>query len=124
MRIFALDEIRQLKVLDKKARDIADNKLDQTLGGSYGIFAGEPTQQAVLRFTGFRANWVRKEQWHPQQQGEAQEDGSYVLKIPYADDRELLMDILKYGPDVEVLSPKNLRARVRDSLRQAAKNYE
>ena len=30
--------------------------------------------------------------------------------MPYSDDRELVMDILKYGPDVEVLEPEALRA--------------
>lgn len=34
------------------------------------------------------------------------------------------MELLKFGPDVEVLAPKNLRARLRESLREAAKNYE
>lgn len=124
LRIFALDEVHHLKVLDKKARDIADKKLDEVLGSSYGIFAGKPTQQAVLHFNSFRAGWVKHEQWHPQQQSELQEDGSYILKIPYSDDRELLMDILKFGPDVEVLAPKNLRARVRECHREAAEKYE
>jgi len=123
LRIFALDAIQSLTVIDKKARDIADDTLDRELGTSYGIFAGKPTQLAVLRFSPFRARWIVSENWHPQQQGELQVDGSYLLKIPYADDRELLMDILKYGADVEVLSPKNLRARVRDSLKTALRNY-
>lgn len=44
-------------------------------------------------------------------------------QIPYGDDRELLMDILKYGADVEVLAPKNLRARVRESLKNTLSRY-
>ena len=51
-------------------------------------------------------------------------DGSYVLEIPYADDRELVMEILKYGSDVEVLGPQTLRKRVGDSIRQAAQRYD
>jgi len=78
----------------------------------------------VLRFTPLRARWVAREQWHPEQHSEWQEDGSYQLKIPYGDDRELLMDILKYGADVEVLAPKNLRARVRDVLQEAHQKYQ
>ena len=46
-----------------------------------------------------------------------------MLHVPYADDRELLMDILKFGPDVEVLAPEALRKRVRDQLAAAAKLY-
>jgi len=34
------------------------------------------------------------------------------------------MEILKFGADVEVLAPENLRQRVAESLRQAASRYE
>ena len=51
------------------------------------------------------------------------EDGSYELKVPYSNDPELLMDILKYGADCEVVEPEGLRARVAESLRSAAKRY-
>ncbi|HWQ40381.1 MAG TPA: WYL domain-containing protein, partial [Burkholderiales bacterium] len=40
-----------------------------------------------------------------------------------ADDRELVMDILKFGPDVEVLAPDALRARVAERLEAAARRY-
>lgn len=50
-------------------------------------------------------------------------DGSYVLEIPYSGDGELVMDILKYGPDVEVLEPKALRQVITDRLNMAAERY-
>ena len=49
--------------------------------------------------------------------------GSYLLEIPYSDDRELVMDILKHGPEVEVLAPQKLRERVVEALREAAGLY-
>ena len=70
-----------------------------------------------------RARWVAHEQWHPRQKGTLEGDGSYLLEIPYADDRELMMDILKYGPDVEVVGPVSLRKRVQDLLLQATQRY-
>jgi predicted DNA-binding transcriptional regulator YafY len=45
------------------------------------------------------------------------------LEIPFTDSRELLMDILKYGRDVEVVSPKELRERVADEARGLADFY-
>jgi predicted DNA-binding transcriptional regulator YafY len=36
----------------------------------------------------------------------------YSLEVPYADDRELLQDILRQGREVEVLSPASLRQKV------------
>lgn len=123
LRTFSLDAVSELKVLEHKAKNISEKRLDTELGSSYGIFAGENSQTAVLRFTPFRARWVAREQWHPEQQGEIHPDGSYLLRIPYCDDRELLMDILKYGEEVEVLGPKELRAKVCAKLEQAVWHY-
>ena len=52
-----------------------------------------------------------------------QPDGSYLLKVPYSDDRELLGDILHYGADVQILEPKELRAKVQLTLLAAAAKY-
>ena len=36
-------------------------------------------------------------------------DGSYELTIPYADPTELVRDVMRFGPDVEVVRPEGLR---------------
>jgi predicted DNA-binding transcriptional regulator YafY len=123
LRTFSLDTISELKVQEQQARNITVKRLDAELGGSYGIFAGKKTKTALLRFTSFRARWVAREHWHPDQKGEIQPNGSYLLHIPYSDDRELLLDILKYGEEVEVLEPKELRAKVCAKLQQALRCY-
>lgn len=50
-------------------------------------------------------------------------DGSYLLEIPYSDDRELLMDIMKHGDRVEVLAPANLHKKIGKVLESAANKY-
>ncbi|HEB62973.1 MAG TPA: WYL domain-containing protein, partial [Gammaproteobacteria bacterium] len=50
--------------------------------------------------------------------------GKYELQIPYSDERELLMEILKYGPDVEVIAPEELRNKVSQYLQQAIQHYQ
>ena len=100
-----------------------EKQLDAHYASSYGIFAGEPKHIAVLRFTPESARWVADEHWHPQQQGLMLADGSYELRIPYSDPRELVMDNLKHGADVEVASPKSLREAVVQHLRTALVRY-
>lgn len=123
LRSFAVERISAARALPQRCHDIPDAQLDAHYASSYGIFAGEPEHTAVLRFTPERARWVADEHWHPAQQGSSLENGSYELRIPYSDPRELLMDILKYGPDVEVISPETLRDAVAERLLQALKNY-
>ena len=63
------------------------------------------------------------QKWHSKQKGRIEDDGSYLLELPYSDDRELVMDILKHGPDVEVLGPEALRRRVAAPIAAASKLY-
>ena len=93
--------------------------LNEELGSSYGIFTGKADKIAKLRFTPERARWVAGETWHPQQKTTFDAEGYYLLEVPYREDQELVMDILKHGPEVEVLSPKGLREKVAQLHKQA-----
>ena len=124
LRTFAVDAIDEATVLEQPAIEVKDETLDRHLTSGYGIFAGVHTQEAVLLFNATRARWVATEVWHPQQDGKLQLDGGYLLKLPYSREPELVMDILKYGADVEVLSPESLRTAVANQLRDAARLYE
>jgi proteasome accessory factor C len=123
LRIFAVECIRAVEPLAKPARTVAESTLNRELASSYGIFAGQPHAIAVLQFTAKRARWVAEEIWHPEQQSRWLEDGRYELRLPYSDDRELLMDILKYGAEVEVVAPEALRQAVGKQLDAAASQY-
>ncbi|WP_048440637.1 YafY family protein [Caenimonas sp. SL110] len=115
LRSFSVDALTDAHVLETSAKEIAAKRLDEMLSVSYGIFGGAPSAWAVLKFTPERARWVRGEQWHPMQESREEPDGSYVLSVPYSDDREILGDILRYGADVAVMEPKELRKKVQQA---------
>ena len=123
LRTFSLDRIDAAAELKKKARNLSDEELDDHLAGAFGIFAGKPDKIAKLVFNQRRARWVSNETWHPDQKGQWREDGSYELHLPYHHAPELIGDILKYGAEVEVLEPPELREAVVAELAKAAKNY-
>lgn len=112
IRSFAVDAIRHAGVSEKKAKSLSDRDLDAVLGAGYGIFGGRKVQWATLRFTPERARWVAAEEWHPQQKTHFEPDGSYVMEIPYSAEPELLMDVLRHVPEVQVLGPASLRQRL------------
>lgn len=93
------------------------------IAGGYGIFPGEAVQTVRLRFTPFRARWIRGQVWHSGQVITERPDGGLDLALPVSDFREIKMKILENGADVEVLAPATLRDAVRDELEKAARIY-
>ncbi len=123
LRSFSIDAITRLEVLEATAKEVAAKRIDEAVGAGYGIFGGAPKAWATLKFTPERARWVAEETWHPQQESKTEADGSYVLSFPYSDDRELLSDIMRFGADVQVMSPPALRTKVQKGFLEAAAKY-
>jgi predicted DNA-binding transcriptional regulator YafY len=117
---FSMDAIVAAHSTEGKAVDMEEAELDAVLAGGYGIFSGKPTATAVLLFSETISRWVSAEVWHPEQQGQWV-GAQWQVSFPYSDTRELIMDIMRYGPDVQVLSPEPLAKAVRDRHREAAR---
>ncbi len=123
IRSFSIDAITAAEMLGERAKEIRSSELKGYFEKGYGIFSGSKVQWAKLRFSPARARWVANESWHPKQRGSYEPDGSYLLELPYADDRELLMDVMRHGSEVEVLAPQHLRGRIKDILKAALEIY-
>jgi predicted DNA-binding transcriptional regulator YafY len=123
LRSFALERIREQTLLDEPAREIPAAELSSHFDPSYGIFSGPAEHAAELRFSPETARWVAEELWHPDQQGGFEADGSWRLRVPFSSARELTMDILRYGAEVEVLGPPFLREAVAAEARRTAARY-
>lgn len=123
LRRFALDAVQDAALLDARARELSLRKVESAMDGGYGIYAGAATQWATLVFEPQAAQWVGREQWHPQQRGRWLDDGRYELQLPYADPTEIAMDVMRHGDQVRVSAPPELAAQVADALRRAAQRY-
>ena len=123
---FALDAIETAQVLDTRAKEVATRQVQAEMDAGYGIYAGGTRRWAVLRFDAQAAPWASREQWHPEQQGrwlDAEGQGAYELRVPYVDETEIVMDVMRQGPEVQVLEPASLRERVRQRHAAAAALY-
>ena len=123
VRSFSTEAIQRASILDSAAKEVSARTIDQPVGEGYGIFGGSPKGWAKLRFTSERARWVAGERWHSKQRSEMLADWSYVLEIPYSDERELVRDLLRFGADVEVMAPPDLRSRIKRVLHEAVGRY-
>ena len=120
---FALDAIENADALQTRAKEVPFKQIEADMDGGYGIYAGAKRHWATLVFEAQAAMWVSREEWHPDQVGKWLEDGRYELRVPYANDTEIIMDILRHGDHVRVLHPQALRNAVVARLSGAVLQY-
>lgn len=117
---FALDAIESAGALDMKAKEVPLKQVEAEMDGGYGIYAGAKPRWATLIFRPQAAQWVSREEWHPQQVGRWLQDGCYELQVPYIDETEIVMDVLRHGEQVKVAQPAQLAGLVRKRHAEAA----
>lgn len=122
LRLFSLDRMQSPQLHEQSAQETSHEKLAEFADHSFGIFTGPAKEIAHLRFSPTAARWVADEIWHPAQRGEWQGDG-YHLHVPYSNPTELLMDILRHGPQVEVIAPASLRQALAQNIEKMQAIY-
>ena len=98
--------------------------LEDALDSRYGLYTSQSKHVAVLQFHPETASLIDGDMWDEAGMGERRPDGSYVLKIPYWEPRDLLPEILRLGTQVRVLGPDELRNAVVAHLTEALEAYE
>ncbi len=117
LRRFALDAVERAAISEAAALELSLAEVEAAMDAGYGIYAGGKRRWATLVFSARAAVWVGREEWHSMQRSRWLDDGRYELRLPYVDDTELVMDILRQAEDVEVQSPADLRDKVQRKLR-------
>jgi predicted DNA-binding transcriptional regulator YafY len=117
---FALSRIRALKVASTRLPDPAEAlDIPAFLGAFFGITGGEKERKVHLRFSSRVAIYIGERIWHQDQRIIRRRDGSLDLRFTTRGWKELVRWILSWQPDVEVLTPRELRDRIAEKLEQA-----
>lgn len=122
MKTFSLERIRSAELMGKACREVAIRAAEET-DETFGIFSGQDVQKASIHFDAAMSPYVRGEVWHRKQVLLENADGTVTLEVPYANETELVGQILSYGPHAEVLQPAALRAAVAKALKSAMALY-
>lgn len=90
---------------------------------TFGIFHGKESREVCLCFSKDVSTWIAEQAWHPAQTTFIRKDGRLCLTIPVADFREIKREILKYGSQVEVISPKSLSEEIKQEIKKMRRIY-
>jgi predicted DNA-binding transcriptional regulator YafY len=90
---------------------------------NFGIMTGSESFEVCLRFSPAVSPWLAEQVWHPAQQMRWEDGKTLCLTFPVADFREVKREILKYGAQVEVLTPETLREEVKREIENMGNLY-
>jgi predicted DNA-binding transcriptional regulator YafY len=124
IRTLALDRISSIRLTDRIFTPDKSFDASQFFLYSFGIgtYSGVP-ETIVLKSDPVQARYILANPLHPTQQVKEVESGFMEFSLTVIPSDELRMQILSYGPRVEVLRPRWLRREIQDSLSKALANY-
>ncbi len=123
VRTFALDRIISLKLLEEHfvPRDIAP---EEELSGAFGtVVDGEPVE-VVLRFDKGCKPYIQRKKWHGSQKERDLKDGRLELRFRVNGLEGITHWIYSWLPNVEVVSPKELKSTLQKDLETALKRHK
>jgi predicted DNA-binding transcriptional regulator YafY len=99
--------------------------IEKTTINAWGIWDDKKneTKEVRLRFSSAIAERVISSKWHKSEITEPQPDGSLLFSVTIAEPLEMLTWIRRWGANVEILEPVDLRERFRDEVRRMTKTY-
>ena len=124
LRDFVLSRIRSVapSPCTLSSRETATS-VKEYIRKNFGIMTGAETFDVSLRFSASVSPWLAEQVWHPAQRLRWEDDNTLCLTFPVADFREVKREILKYGAQVEVLTPTGLREEVRREIEKMGDMY-
>lgn len=120
----ALDRIEEVSKCDVPfcKNDLVDfNSYFDDIVGVSVPYKKEELRTITLRFTPGRFKYAVSKPIHSSQT--VVDDNECVIAVKVIPTRELDQAILAFGPDVEVLSPKDYRAKIESQIEECLKKY-
>jgi predicted DNA-binding transcriptional regulator YafY len=124
LRDFAISRILEVHPTGEPATEHPEFDRDAYIAGHFGGFQGDREIEVVIRFDGYQARWIREKTWPGQIAQAEQEDGSLLLHLRVTSLEGLQRWVLQYGSHAQVLTPPELRQRIRHEAEKMVKLYQ
>ena len=120
VRVFRIDRIKDLSITDEEFEPPPEEKTDESPPGPYGA-AGSGKIEVRLRFSPALARWAREQ---PIFSRAKMERGRLTCTLHTDNLSWLERELLQYGTEVEILSPPEVKEKLRARVRSLLTMYE
>ena len=121
---FKIERIEAIEATSETYVIPPDFDANKYLGSSWGIIVDEKVKTVRLKVAPAIARIMEETRWHPSQVVKQQKDGSAIMTLRAAVTVELSSWILRWGEQMEVLEPKELREEVLRTAKALVKIYQ
>ena len=125
-RIYSLDRIINLDVLDKPLSLPDGFDAEDFFSRYFGIITGTETRVEIveIKVDSDQVKYFRSLPLHPSQQETEADDGSSIFKYRLVPTFDFKQEILSHGQSVEILSPESLRDEIHADIKAMLKRYD
>lgn len=125
VRVYGLDRIARLELSENRFSLPPGFDVDELFATSYGVYLSEtPACEIVFRTSAKNAEYLDDLPLHHTQKKLSEDENGTVFSIFASPNTNLLMDFLRYGSSLEVLSPPEIRNRMSEEALKMKKIYE
>lgn len=122
LRLFLVDRIEQVVVLDDRFEVPDDFAASDLTGSAFGLI-DEDQKKIKVRFGAEIGHLIRERVWHPSQVLEEADDGALILTFEASGEKEILAWLYSYLPHVQVLEPEELKDKFLENLRKTIQGH-
>jgi predicted DNA-binding transcriptional regulator YafY len=124
IRDFALSRMRSVEISPLKiSAKTPTISIKEYIRKNFGLMNSGAAVEVCLRFSPDIAPWISEQVWHPGQKVIRDSDGAIRLRFPVADFKEIKREILRYGSQIEVIYPEEMREEVKKEIARMKKIY-
>lgn len=122
VKTFGLDRITNLTVTDTKFKPISYN-VEKEFQHAFGVETYSSAEKIVLQFSNQQGNYIKTFPLHESQQIIQEREDILLLEIYIHTTNDIIMELLKYGADVKVISPVRLQNEIKNRIAKMTNLY-
>jgi predicted DNA-binding transcriptional regulator YafY len=126
VKTFGLDRISNLSISDQGFSYPKDINIEQIFQNCFGIISDEDycAEQIVLSFSKHQAKYIKSLPLHDSQELIFEDAKEVRFKLFVKPTFDFMMEILSFGPDVEILEPAYVREELKNKLNKTLTKYQ
>lgn len=119
---FCFDRITDLKILDTKFKPIFFD-VEKNYQHAFGVETYTPAKKIILEFSWQQGNYIKSFPLHSSQKIISDSKNTLNIELFIHPANDFVMELLKYGSEVKVIEPSELKEEVKSRITQMAKIY-